>query len=111
MERKRAAQQEETRKLEQEQRREVERQRERTRAAVAEDPRRIAQRQAIEQRRLDLNARKAELQQRNAARLGTDLVSHSLMTTLPKLTVTGSSASARKGPASCGPCSRGTWEY
>lgn len=54
----------------------MERQREKARVAVAEDPKRIAQRQAIEQRRLDLNTRKAEFQQRNMARLGTDLVSY-----------------------------------
>ncbi|KAL9599413.1 MAG: hypothetical protein Q9219_003850 [cf. Caloplaca sp. 3 TL-2023] len=54
IERKRAAQQEETRRQEQLQRREAERQREQDRAAAAEDPKKIAQRQAIEKRRQEL---------------------------------------------------------
>ena len=54
IERKRAAQQEESRRQEQVQRQEMERQRERERAAAAEDPRKIAQRQAIEKRRLEV---------------------------------------------------------
>lgn len=54
IERKRAAQQEETRRQEQLQRREAERQREQDRAAAVEDPKKTAQRQAIEKRRQDL---------------------------------------------------------
>ncbi|KAI4114293.1 MAG: hypothetical protein LQ345_004901 [Seirophora villosa] len=53
-ERKRAAQQEETRRQEQVQRLEAEKQRERDRAGAAEDPKKIAQRQAIEKRRQEL---------------------------------------------------------
>ena len=62
IERKRAAQQEEARRQEQQQRQEAERQRERERAAAAEDPKKIAQKQAIEKRRMELN--KKEQQQR-----------------------------------------------
>lgn len=54
IERKRAAQQDEIRRQEQAQRQEIERQRERERAATVEDPRKIAQRQAIEKRRLEV---------------------------------------------------------
>ncbi|KAL8940228.1 MAG: hypothetical protein Q9216_002937 [Gyalolechia sp. 2 TL-2023] len=54
IERKRAAQQEETRRQEQLQRREAERQREQDRAAIPEDPKKAAQRQAIEKRRQEL---------------------------------------------------------
>ena len=54
IERKRAAQQEETRRQEQAQRREAEKQREHDRAAAAEDPKKMAQRQAIEVRRQEL---------------------------------------------------------
>ncbi|KAL8842901.1 MAG: hypothetical protein Q9170_000305 [Blastenia crenularia] len=54
VERKRAAQQEESRRQEQIQRREAEKQREQDRVATAEDPKKIAQRQAIEKRRQDL---------------------------------------------------------
>ncbi|KAL9125659.1 MAG: hypothetical protein Q9217_005168 [Psora testacea] len=54
IERKRAAQQEEAKRQEQFQRQEAEKQRERERSAVAEDPKKIAQRQAIEKRRLEM---------------------------------------------------------
>ncbi|KAL8942810.1 MAG: hypothetical protein Q9211_001239 [Gyalolechia sp. 1 TL-2023] len=54
IERKRATQQEESRRQEQLQRREAERQREQDRAAIAEDPKKAAQRQAIEKRRQEL---------------------------------------------------------
>ncbi|KAL9098753.1 MAG: hypothetical protein Q9163_005646 [Psora crenata] len=54
MERKRAVQQEDARRQEQLQREEAERQRERERAAAADDPKKIAQRQAIERRRLEM---------------------------------------------------------
>ncbi|MDI1487421.1 MAG: hypothetical protein OHK93_006691 [Ramalina farinacea] len=55
IERRRAAQQEESRRQEQRHRQEVERQRQKERAATAaEDPRKIAQRKAIEERRLEL---------------------------------------------------------
>ncbi|KAL8696288.1 MAG: hypothetical protein Q9224_002876 [Gallowayella concinna] len=60
MERKRAVQQEETRRQEQAQRQEVERQRERDRAVAAEDPKKLAQRQAIEKRRQDLAKKEQE---------------------------------------------------
>ncbi|KAL8737623.1 MAG: hypothetical protein Q9181_001496 [Wetmoreana brouardii] len=59
IERKRAAQQEEARRQEQVQRQEAERQREQDRAAAAEDPKKLAQRQAIEKRRQEL-ARKEQ---------------------------------------------------
>ncbi|KAI9811060.1 MAG: hypothetical protein M1827_005642 [Pycnora praestabilis] len=61
IERKRAAQQEEDRKQEQQQRRELERERERERSVIAEEPKKLAQKQAIEKRRLDM-LRKAEQQ-------------------------------------------------
>ena len=54
MERKRVAQQEEQRQQERLQREEAERQRERERAATIEDPRKLASRQLIEKRRLEL---------------------------------------------------------
>ncbi|KAI4171583.1 MAG: hypothetical protein LQ343_004175 [Gyalolechia ehrenbergii] len=54
IERKRTAQQEEARRQEQLQRREAEKQREQDRAATAEDPKKAAQRQAIEKRRQEL---------------------------------------------------------
>ncbi|KAL9580688.1 MAG: hypothetical protein Q9212_004347, partial [Teloschistes hypoglaucus] len=54
MERKRAAQQEEARQQEQLQRQEAERQREQDRIAAAEDPKKLAQRQAIEKRRQEM---------------------------------------------------------
>ncbi|KAL8996076.1 MAG: hypothetical protein Q9169_004315 [Polycauliona sp. 2 TL-2023] len=54
IERKRAAQQEETRRHEQTQRQEADRPRERERAAAADDPKKLAQRQAIEMRRQGL---------------------------------------------------------
>ena len=60
MERKRAAQQEEARRQEQQQRQEAERQRERERAAAAEDPKKIAQKQAIEKRRMELNRKEQQ---------------------------------------------------
>jgi len=63
MERKRAAQQEETRRQELMQRQETERQRERERSAAAEDPKKIAQKQAIEKRRMELNRKDQRLQQ------------------------------------------------
>ncbi|KAL9598123.1 MAG: hypothetical protein Q9179_004027, partial [Wetmoreana sp. 5 TL-2023] len=59
IERKRAAQQEETRRQEQAQRQEAERQCGQDRAAAAEDPKMLAQRQAIEKRRQEL-ARKEQ---------------------------------------------------
>ncbi|KAI4255061.1 MAG: hypothetical protein LQ352_002761 [Teloschistes flavicans] len=62
MERKRAAQQEEARRQEQIQRQEAEKQREQDRAAAAEDPKKLAQRQAIEKRRQEMA--KKEQQQR-----------------------------------------------
>ncbi|KAL8709434.1 MAG: hypothetical protein Q9220_005817 [cf. Caloplaca sp. 1 TL-2023] len=62
-ERRRVAQQEELRRQEQAQRLEAERQRERERVAAAEDPKKIAQRQAIEKRRQELAKKE---QQRNA---------------------------------------------
>ena len=55
IERKRATQQEEARRQEQLQRQEAERQRERERVAAAEDPKKIAQRQQIEKRRMEMN--------------------------------------------------------
>ncbi|KAL8802010.1 MAG: hypothetical protein Q9182_004087 [Xanthomendoza sp. 2 TL-2023] len=64
MERRRAAQQEEARRQEHMQRQEVEKQRDRDRAAAAEDPKKIAQRQAIEKRRQDLAKKE---QQRTAS--------------------------------------------
>ncbi|CAL8581784.1 hypothetical protein XPA_007468 [Xanthoria parietina] len=60
IERKRAIQQEETRRQEQAQRQEADRQRERDRVAAADDPKKIAHRQAIEKRRQELA--KKELQ-------------------------------------------------
>ena len=54
MERKRAIQQEDARRQEQMQRQEAERQRERDQANAVEDPKKVAQRQAIEKRRQDL---------------------------------------------------------
>ncbi|KAA6414749.1 MAG: hypothetical protein FRX48_01499 [Lasallia pustulata] len=70
VERKRAAQQDEARKQEQQQRQEMERQRERERTASAEDPRKLAQKQAIEKRRLELGKKD---QQRNPQRMTNDL--------------------------------------
>ncbi|KAL8910183.1 MAG: hypothetical protein Q9171_004520 [Xanthocarpia ochracea] len=64
IERKRAVQQEEARRQEQAQREEADRQRERDRAAAAEDPKKIAQRQAIEKRRQELAKKE---QQRTAS--------------------------------------------
>ncbi|KAL8673648.1 MAG: hypothetical protein Q9168_001954 [Polycauliona sp. 1 TL-2023] len=64
IERKRAAQQEETRRHEQIQRQEADRQRERDRAAAADDPKKLAQRQAIEKRRQELAKKE---QQRTAS--------------------------------------------
>lgn len=64
MERKRAAQQEETRRQEQLQRQEVERQRERERAAAAEDPKTLAKKQAIEKRRMDMKKDQQRVPQR-----------------------------------------------
>ena len=72
MERKRAAQQEEARRQEQQHRQEMERQRERERSTAAEDPRKLAQKQAIEKRRLELGKKD---QQRNPQRMTNDLVS------------------------------------
>lgn len=72
MERKRAAQQEEARRQDQQQRQEAEKQRERDRALAAEDPKKIAQKQAIEKRRLELN--KKEQQQRVPQRPALDQV-------------------------------------
>lgn len=72
IERKRAAQQEEARRQEQHQREEAERQRERERAAAAEDPKKIAQKQAIEKRRMELNRK--EQQQRVPQRPAMDQV-------------------------------------
>lgn len=72
IERKRAAQQEELRRQEQVQRQEVERQRERERSAAAEDPKKLAHKQAIEKRRLELEKKN---QQRVPQRLGNDIVS------------------------------------
>ena len=56
IERKRATQQEEARRQEQLQRQEIEKQRERERTASAavDDPRKVAQKQAIEKRRMEL---------------------------------------------------------
>lgn len=62
IERKRAAQQEELRRQEQAQQQEAERQRERERLAAAQDPRKLAQRQAIEKRRLE-NGKKEQQKQ------------------------------------------------
>lgn len=78
MERKKLAQQEEERKREQQQRKELEMQRQREHEASVEDPKKVAQKQAIERRRLE-NARKQE-QPRNApmhtrTRAGTENVS------------------------------------
>lgn len=64
IERRRAAQQEESRRQEQAQRAEAERQRERDRVTAAEDPKKIAQRQAIEKRRQELAKKE---QQRTAS--------------------------------------------
>lgn len=80
LERKRIAQQEEERKREQH-RAEQELQRQREQDAAAEDPKKIAQKQAIERRRLE-NAKKHE-QPRNApmhtrAKAGAELVSNHL---------------------------------
>ncbi|KAL8689277.1 MAG: hypothetical protein Q9218_005020, partial [Villophora microphyllina] len=63
IERKRAAQQEEVRRQEQIQRQEADKQREQDRAAAAEDPKKLAQRQAIEKRRQEL----AKKEQQRAA--------------------------------------------
>lgn len=71
IERKRAAQQEELRRQEQLQRQEAERQRERERSAAIDDPKKIAQKQAIEKRRLDLEKKN---QQRAPHRSGNDIV-------------------------------------
>lgn len=63
IERKRAAQQEEFRRQEQAQQQEAERQRERERsAAAASDPKKLAQRQAIEKRRLENGKREQQRQ-------------------------------------------------
>lgn len=72
MERKRAAQQEEARRQQEQQRQEIERQRERERTTAAEDPRKLAQKQAIEKRRLELGKKD---QQRNPQQTTNDLVS------------------------------------
>lgn len=61
-ERKRAAQQEELRRQEQANRQEVERQRERERAVASEDPKKAAQRQAIEKRRLEVGKKEQQRQ-------------------------------------------------
>ncbi|KAG8528184.1 uncharacterized protein KY384_007101 [Bacidia gigantensis] len=74
IERKRAAQQEETRRQEQMQRQEAERQRERERAAAAEDPKKIAQRQAIEKRR-------QEMQKKDQRTVGKPINEHASATT------------------------------
>ncbi|KAL8851963.1 MAG: hypothetical protein Q9221_003174 [Calogaya cf. arnoldii] len=64
IERKRAVQQEEARRQEQAQRQEADRQRERDRTTAADDPKKIAQRQAIEKRRQELAKKE---QQRTAS--------------------------------------------
>lgn len=61
-ERKRAAQQEELRRQEQAHRQELERQREKERAVASEDPKKIAQRQAIEKRRLEVGKKEHQRQ-------------------------------------------------
>lgn len=61
-ERKRAAQQEELRRQEQAHRQELECQRERERAAASEDPKKTAQRQAIEKRRLEVGKKEQQRQ-------------------------------------------------
>lgn len=61
-ERKRAAQQEELRRQEQAHRQELERQRERERSVASEDPKKIAQRQAIEKRRLEVGKKEQQRQ-------------------------------------------------
>jgi hypothetical protein len=61
-ERKRAAQQEELRRQEQTQQQEADRQRERERSVAAQDPKKLAQRQAIEKRRLE-NGKKEQQRQ------------------------------------------------
>lgn len=61
-ERKRAAQQEELRRQEQAHRQEAEREREREHAVANEDPKKIAQRQAIEKRRLDVGKKEQQRQ-------------------------------------------------
>lgn len=76
MERKRAAQQEETRRQQEQQRQDLERQRERERTTAAEDPRKLAQKQAIEKRRLELGKKD---QQRNPQRTTNDLVSFNIL--------------------------------
>lgn len=76
MERKRGAQQEEAQKREQQQRLEAERQREKDRAAAADDPRKLAQKQAIEKRRLDMNKKNGQKELHGTAN---DFVSFSLM--------------------------------
>lgn len=68
IERKRAAQQEELRRQEQAHRQELERQRERERSVASEDPKKIAQRQAIEKRRLEVGKKE---QQRQATQQAT----------------------------------------
>lgn len=60
--RKRALQQEELRRQEQVQRQEAERQREKERAAASEEPKKLAQRQAIEKRRLELEKKEQQRQ-------------------------------------------------
>ena len=69
---KRAAQQEEALRRERQQHQEAEKQREKERSAMNEDPKRIAQKQAIEKRRLEL---KQKDQQRSIQRPVNDLVS------------------------------------
>lgn len=61
-ERKRAAQQEELRRQEQANRQELERQRERERAVASEDPKKAAQKQAIEKRRLEVGKKEQQRQ-------------------------------------------------
>ena len=72
IERKRAAQQEDVRRQEQLHRQEAERQRERERSAAIDDPKKIAQKQAIEKRRLELERKN---QQRAPQRPGNEAVS------------------------------------
>lgn len=71
MERKRAVLQEEGQRREQQRRQEAERQREKERPAVIEDPKKMAQKQAIEKRRLELSKKE---QQRDLHRTTNDVV-------------------------------------
>ena len=73
IERKRAAAQEEAQKRELQQRQEAERQKEKERSAAIDDAKKIAQKQAIEKRRLEIS--KKEQQQREPQRVMNDLVS------------------------------------